>query len=172
MKDYTALDLYRDLFRRMLREKSEETVSNDSADYARILIAELLRSAQHEVWIYCTKFNGDVWSDKDVLDALRAATGNRVVFHVLTRLAPDSGNEAVEILNAAKVDVKTIDRAKADSVPNRNFLVVDGISYRFEIDPEQRRGIACANGVKNAQSLIRAFQNLVAPEAPKDEDAH
>lgn len=158
--EYSALTCYRNVFREMLRIRNPTRVENDSPDYARILISELLRSAQSEVWIYCDGLKPDVWDDSDVMRELDAAINRRVRFHVIVQDTPSADGTAAQRLRAANVPLQGT-RQKI----GQNFMVVDSRAYRFETDTAQRRGYASAYSPNNAAQLVQAFNDL-AVERP------
>ena len=156
--NFTIPGLYRDMFRFMLKSGSTKRMCNDSKDHARILIEELLRSAKSNVLIFCRHLGNDVWDDAKVLFALREALARGVKFSVLLQIDPEGGNDnrAFAILKSCNVVVKKTN----DDTVQKNFVVVDGKSYRLEEDVTARSGCACANNPAEAEKLKSEFEAM------------
>jgi hypothetical protein len=154
----TIPGLYRDMFRFMLKSGSTKRLCNDSKNHARILIDELLRSAKRNVLIFCRHLGHDVWDDANVLFALREALARGLKFSVLLQSDPEGGNNnrAFAVLKSYNVDVKKTN----DATTRKNFIVVDGKSYRLEDNVEERSGCACANDPAEAERLKAEFDTM------------
>ena len=158
------LQMYRNTFRLMLAMNSNRVLQNDSISHAVVLIEELIRHAQKEVYVYCTRLADGVWGTSAILSGVREAVGRGVVFHVLTRLEPDEHSLAKREFENLGI---CIDRGNNEEV-KENFIVVDGKAFRFESDPDGRKGVACANSPINAQLLINMFHRLNSNPSAKD----
>ncbi len=153
-----ALNLYREVFKRMLSVGDTRLIHNDSKNHACVLIAELLKSAEHTILIYCNRLGSDVWGKKEVLESLEYALEHNRSLDVLLQTEPEdpAHNAAYQLLLKHQVVVLKVSSAAVAE----NFIVIDERAYRLEQDTGCRSGFACANDPTNARILINAFYDL------------
>ena len=157
----SAMEFYRGFIRGMLEKGKPSVVFNDSPEYARVLISELLRHAERKVLIYCRRFGEDVWGDEEVLSALLGAIGRGVCIEAVLQERPEKNNRALSILTTYGKRVFIVDTVSVEE----NFLIIDDAAYRVETDINARKGYASKHDVK---VLCEVFESIRKNSHPID----
>lgn len=156
MNAENALDVYRSMVRRVIREHLTVAMDNSSAQHATVLIDELIRSAEHSVDVYCKALSPDVWSAPSVVDAIHHAIDSGVQFRVATKEIP-ARSEALSCLLSYQ---NASFRMYAQEGLTSNFLIVDKTAFRVEPDDSKREGFAYANNEGMAKSANGIFDSI------------
>lgn len=136
----SSLDKYRELVREMIQQNDPDLLSNISTAHAKIIVQELIRSAQSHVRIVCSRFAEDVWDDKDTLDAIDetcAGLTPKVIFKVATKTGFPEATKCVTKLKNYGCEFFNA----PEDIPD--FCVVDGERFRVETDMENRKAQVC-----------------------------
>lgn len=151
-----AIRYYEEQVRILIRENSNEIISNSSSKHAIILFKTFFKEARSSIYIFCGRLSKAVYDDIHVLDAMRSALENGVdVQVVICEKVPES----VLFVELLKQYNKKICCNTVDNEIN-HFCVIDGRRYRLEIDPLEKKAIACVNSIEIGQSLQNIFCKL------------
>lgn len=153
---YNSIEIYRQVFRAMLKFRREGRISNSSTPHAIVLIEELLRHAKKSVDIYCRHLGPDVWCVDAIVEALQCVCNKGRAIRVVVQEDVDESNRAVQLLRARGVEIRK-DVTVSDNLPSYNFVIVDKEAFRFEQDCERRVGFACAINEEISSKLISLF---------------
>ena len=161
----SELEMYRLLFRYFLENEIPKRVSNSSPSHAIVLICELIRAAKNSVDVFCRCLSDAVWGQKDVLEEiLKAGQERHVRFRVITQ-EKIGMNKARRTLSLVDSEIKCLE----DKSITANFMIVDGKSFRFEVDCSNREGFAYAKNDELAKELCSAFEVLFNKANPMSE---
>lgn len=152
-----ALAFYRELVRTLIVENSEQTIENDSASHAKIIISEFIAAAHKEVYIFCRKLSSDIWEAPNVMRCISEALSRGVIFNVMVQ---DSNPECSRLKSVFSEYKTKILYSKDYESLTCNFLVSDDKAYRYEKNNGERKGIACANDSSIATLLITLAKNI------------
>lgn len=155
-QEYSPDELFRMMVRDCLMAEAPQRIDNIASSSAAILIEELILIAKQSVEIYCNKFSAEVWGLQRILVALKVAVSRGVEIRVLTIQEPEM-SETKKFLDSSQVCFRRLPAGIS-----YNFMVVDGIHCRLEIDIKSRRGIAFLNDAKDASVPLQAFNQFYA----------
>lgn len=144
------------MVRDCLTAETPQRIDNVAPSSAAILIEEMILVAKRSVDIFCNKFSADVWGQGRILVALKAAVSRGVVIRVLTVHAPEL-SETMKFLRSSQVEFRRLPEGIS-----YNFMIVDGVHCRLEIDIASRLGIAFLNDAKDATVPLQAFNQFFA----------
>lgn len=162
---YNPLEIYRQVFRAMLRFRREGRIANSSTSHAIVLIEELLKHATKSVDIYCRRLGPDVWCVDAIVEALRRVCNEGRTIRVVVQEDVDENNRTVRLLRERGVEIRK-DVGVSDNPPSYNFVIVDKEAFRFEQDCERRVGFACAINNEVASKLIALFDLIYSVAVP------
>lgn len=160
-QEYSPDELFRMMVRDCLMAEAPQRIDNVAPSSAAILIEEMILAAKRSVDIFCNKFSAEVWGLARILVALKVAVSRGVVIRVLTVEEPES-SETKKFLESSQVEFR---RLSAEI--NYNFMIVDGVHCRLEIDVALRHGIAFLNDDKDAAVPLQAFNQFYEMATPR-----
>ncbi|WP_146017827.1 hypothetical protein [Akkermansia muciniphila] len=151
-----AIKYYEEQVKILIRENSNEIISNSSSKHAIILFKNFFKEARSSIYIFCGKLSKTVYDDIHVIDAMRSALENGIdVKVIISQKKPESTlfsellrqyNKKINCLNAI-VDIN-------------HFCVIDNCRYRLETDQEEKTAIACAYEENIGTKLSNIFNIL------------
>jgi len=158
-----ALAFYREFVRALINENSTQTIENDCAAHAKIIISELICAAKDEVFIFCKKLSSDIWGTSEIVKNVQNALDRGVRFHVMVQDVEPESSALKRIFSESSVPLLN---CKDYEVFDMNFSVFDGKAFRFERFNGERKGVACANNTTIASELVdlaKRLMNLAKP---------
>lgn len=147
---------------RALQSKECIVFSNTDREHAKDLVMKLLRSAQHEVIIFCHRLARDVYGSVEVCEALDEAYRNNpdLKLKVYIRdIAPDYSPFVNSLLNKGVRIRRNIRSQEGD------ILLVDGMNGREETSETTRKAKAHINDrgwAEKAKQKLEALAPAVA----------
>ncbi len=151
-----AIRYYEEQVKILIEENSDEIIANSSSKHAIILFKNFFRRANSSIYIFCGKLSKTVYDDIQVIDAMRSALEKGIdVQVIICEKTPDSVS-FVELLKQYNKKIF----CKKSNIEINHFCVIDGCRYRLEIDPMEKKAIACANSIEIGQSLKKIFYKL------------
>lgn len=148
--------IYREMIRGLIAQRSSRLIENSSTSHARIIVSELIAIAHTSIRVFCDRLSSDVWSDGSVVAAMRDAIDRGVSVSVITQ-SEAMPSEMLNVLQTSKAYKGNL--GVRVSIPN--FLVVDEVAYRIEIDEKCRQGAACANDEEVSRFLNNSFARML-----------
>lgn len=152
----SAIRYYEEQVKILIRENSDEIISNSSSKHAIVLLKNFFQEARSSIYIFCGNLSKTVYDDIHVVDAMRAALERGIEVAVIICQEKPESTLFSELL---KQYGKRIFCKIADNEIN-HFCVIDGRRYRLETDQMEKKAIACANSREIGSSLQKIFCKL------------
>lgn len=163
---------YSDTVDKQLDEKSDKLFSNNSSEYAAIVLRKFIDSAEKTIHILCGKLGRDVYEDSYL--PLKRAVQNGVEVKVITSTEDVESDKILNLLKRENA-VRHIEKWPEDFIRQNggefpHFTVIDGCRFRIETDREKREAVACAHAggktlqyAKAAEDAFQIFWNAATP---------
>jgi hypothetical protein len=165
------LEDYQAHVERLFDQDSDVLVSNSDPKHAAILIATLFRRAKDKVAVFCRNLKADIYSEKNVVEAMLDAARRGIEIRILTQEPP----EAVELLwqlnclaftsPSKRVHIRMCNKSGIGAALKSNFTVMDDKGFRFEPDKSEMKAHACANNRTLVKSMLQRFDKFFASDA-------
>ncbi len=160
-EDWKELSLnYINSVREILESGNHVRIPNPDLNHAKLLIYALFEKARNSIKIFSENLSAELYGDERILRVLNSL--NNVNVEIIVEDNPESHIEGVDIN-------KLEDCEDVKKIPG-HFIVVDGISYRFEKphtigDSKDVRGTADFNDRKISEEMEFAFDNILKPHS-------
>ena len=151
------------------KEKSRTVISNSDVNHAKIVLADLLRSAKRSVKIYCSEQDVEFFNQPDsslrrVFHEFLADLQSRQVEVLLDGCSDTSIGMLKKLSIPKQIKIKVISpesrrQMKFDMGTENNFhmLIVDDESYRYEYDTAKHAAICSFNDRLQCKQMESAF---------------
>ncbi len=148
---------YRELFQQMIQDNDPGIIDNSSRAHAKVILQELIRSAQEEILIQCSHLAQDIYGDANTQQLLKAATQRGVLVSIAIR---DACPEADTFCNEMRQTFPDIIHCNT-SVFSSDFCVVDSRRFRLETDQDNGKAYVCANNVVISERLREIYNSKI-----------
>lgn len=153
------------------REVSPEIFLNSSSEHAKIVLAELLKSAKNEVLIISRNLSSDITNDENYLAVLEnflervpERTAENKPFQIILTDYNEQVFKASKVCQKLSKHDKKVALYKAEPElfllhgSPVNFAVVDKQAYRFEYDIDKRAAVCSFYQTTEANGLAKIFR--------------
>lgn len=149
---------YRKLFQQMIQDNDPGIINNSSRAHAKVILQELIRSAQKEILIQCSHLARDIYGDKTTQQLLSEAISRGVTVSIAIRDAcPDAANFCADLMRQFPASI----HCNTTVFPS-DFCVVDTLRFRLETDQDNGKAYVCANNTEISTRLREIYTSTVA----------
>ena len=148
---------YRKLFQQMIQDNDTGIINNSSRAHAKVILQELIRSAQTEILIQCSHLARDIYGDKETQELLKNAITRGLRVSIAIR---DACPEADTFCNEMRQNFPDKIRCNT-SVFSSDFCVVDSRRFRLETDQDNGKAYVSANNVVISERLKEIFNSAI-----------
>ncbi len=172
----TLID-YEILVKNMADRQTDDLVDNDTVNHARILVSELVNSAERTIKLYTNSFCEKFYLDTNVKEAFSNAKNNGVSLEIISE-NDISSNEAYEEYKKIyeTINYKHYSKdifAKFDSndkVLLNNFMIIDDKGIRYEQEKKKNiceniediRARATFNRPNDVKPFVDTFNKIIS----------
>lgn len=158
-------DAYRSKIKRLLIERSGETVLNGSPEHASIINEQMFFSAERTVDILTRRFDPRVFGTNRLVEAAELFAGDktrkaRIVIEETDELDLERHPLYKELKDYDNVEFRYVPEYLRSAI-NSNFTVMDDDSYRFEKDNTKAAAIACFGATDKTADQLSGYFDLI-----------
>lgn len=148
-----VLELYRALIRNAIVMRQTQLVPNSKPSHAKIILEEMAGHSNRTFYAIASRLADDVW-DSSVISAVSSAIDRNVDVRLLVE-------NQCEQLHKLPDNVRERVRKIPDSIRfDFNIAIMDGRSFRIELDKQARKAVFCANSSALSDSIDKANRRL------------
>lgn len=128
---------------------------NDSTGDAKVVLTEFINSAENSVRIFARSLNHEIYSDLELMYAIKKALDRKVHFDIMIQSEePDEKSfHLVFLLEDSKyAELVSFEKKKGVGL-NHNVCTVDSNKFRFEYNPDERKAEASWNDEVTTRKL-------------------
>lgn len=117
---------------------------NDSTGDAKVVLTEFINSAENSVRIFARSLNHEIYSDFELVYAIKKALDRKVHFDIMIQSEePDEKSfRLVFLLEDSKyAELVSFEKKKGVGL-NHNICIVDSNKFHFEYNPDERKAEA------------------------------
>lgn len=138
---------------------------NDSTGDAKVVLTEFINSAENSVRIFARSLNHEIYSDFELVYAIKKALNRKVHFDIMIQSEePDEKSfRLVSLLEDSKyAGLVSFEKKKGVGL-NHNICIVDSNKFHFEYNPDERKAEASWNDevtTRKLDSLLDSIKNI------------
>lgn len=138
---------------------------NDSTGDAKVVLTEFINSAENSVRIFTHSLNHEIYSDFELVYAIKKALDRKVHFDIMIQSEePDEKSfRLVSLLEDSKyAGLVSFEKKKGVGL-NHNICIVDSNKFHFEYNPDERKAEASWNDevtTRKLDSLLDSIKNI------------
>lgn len=128
---------------------------NDSTGDAKVVLTEFINSAENSVRIFARSLNHEIYSDFELVYAIKKALDRKVHFDIMIQSEePDEKSfRLVSLLEDSKyAGLVSFEKKKGVGL-NHNICIVDSNKFHFEYNPDERKAEASWNDEVTTRKL-------------------
>lgn len=128
---------------------------NDSTGDAKVVLTEFINSAENSVRIFARSLNHEIYSDLELMYAIKKALDRKVHFDIMIQSEePDEKSfRLVSLLEDSKyAGLVSFEKKKGVGL-NHNICIVDSNKFHFEYNPDERKAEASWNDEVTTRKL-------------------
>lgn len=172
----TLID-YEILVKNMADRQTDDLVDNDTVNHARILVSELVNSAEKTIKLYTNSFCEKFYLDTNVKEAFTNAKKNNDVSLEIISENDISSNEAYEEYKRIYETIRYKHYSKdifakfnSNTVSLNNFMIIDDKGIRYEQEKKENiceniediRARATFNRPNDVRPFVDAFNKIIS----------
>lgn len=119
---------------KMQRTYENFIIDNPNGDHTRILLELFLETANKYLFIYCKRLSTEIYDHPSVISILKRVYKNIIIRVVTEENILHERREFLKYIPSRNIKCCPVNHA------NHHFWVMDDISYRKEIDSQDRKG--------------------------------
>lgn len=135
---------------------------NDSTGDAKVVLTEFINSAENSVRIFTHSLNHEIYSDFELMYAIKKALDRKVHFDIMIQSEePDEKSfRLVSLLEDSKyAGLVSFEKKKGVGL-NHNVCTVDSNKFRFEYNPDERKAEASWNDEVTTRKLDSLLDSI------------
>lgn len=135
---------------------------NDSTGDAKVVLTEFINSAENSVRIFARSLNHEIYSDFELVYAIKKALGRKVHFDIMIQSEePDEKSfRLVSLLEDSKyAGLVSFEKKKGVGL-NHNICIVDSNKFHFEYNPDERKAEASWNDEVTTRKLDSLLDSI------------
>lgn len=135
---------------------------NDSTGDAKVVLTEFINSAENSVRIFARSLNHEIYSDLELMHAIKKALDRKVHFDIMIQSEePDEKSfRLVFLLEDSKyAELVSFEKKKGVGL-NHNICIVDSNKFHFEYNPDERKAEASWNDEVTARKLDSLLDSI------------
>lgn len=135
---------------------------NDSTGDAKVVLTEFINSAENSVRIFTHSLNHEIYSDLELMYAIKKALDRKVHFDIMIQSEePDEKSfRLVSLLEDSKyAGLVSFEKKKGIGL-NHNICIVDSNKFRFEYNPDERKAEASWNDEATTRKLDSLLDSI------------
>lgn len=135
---------------------------NDSTGDAKVVLTELINSAENSVRIFARSLNHEIYSDFELVYAIKKALDRKVHFDIMIQSEePDEKSfRLVSLLEDSKyAGLVSFEKKKGVGL-NHNICIVDSNKFHFEYNPDERKAEASWNDEVTTRKLDSLLDSI------------
>lgn len=135
---------------------------NDSTGDAKVILTEFINSAENSVRIFTHSLNHEIYSDFELVYAIKKALDRKVHFDIMIQSEePDEKSfRLVSLLEDSKyAGLVSFEKKKGIGL-NHNVCTVDSNKFRFEYNPDERKAEASWNDEVTTRKLDSLLDSI------------
>lgn len=135
---------------------------NDSTGDAKVVLTEFINSAENSVRIFTHSLNHEIYSDFELVYAIKKALDRKVHFDIMIQSEePDEKSfRLVSLLEDSKyAGLVSFEKKKGVGL-NHNICIVDSNKFHFEYNPDERKAEASWNDEVTTRKLDSLLDSI------------
>lgn len=135
---------------------------NDSTGDAKVVLTEFINSAENSVRIFARSLNHEIYSDFELVYAIKKALDRKVHFDIMIQSEePDEKSfRLVSLLEDSKyAGLVSFEKKKGVGL-NHNICIVDSNKFHFEYNPDERKAEASWNNEVTTRKLDSLLDSI------------
>lgn len=135
---------------------------NDSTGDAKVVLTEFINSAENSVRIFARSLNHEIYSDFELVYAIKKALDRKVHFDIMIQSEePDEKSfRLVSLLEDSKyAGLVSFEKKKGVGL-NHNICIVDSDKFHFEYNPDERKAEASWNDEVTTRKLDSLLDSI------------
>lgn len=135
---------------------------NDSTGDAKVVLTELINSAENSVRIFARSLNHEIYSDFELVYVIKKALDRKVHFDIMIQSEePDEKSfRLVSLLEDSKyAGLVSFEKKKGVGL-NHNICIVDSNKFHFEYNPDERKAEASWNDEVTTRKLDSLLDSI------------
>lgn len=135
---------------------------NDSTGDAKVVLTEFINSAENSVRIFARSLNHEIYSDFELVYAIKKALDRKVHFDIMIQSEePDEKSfRLVSLLEDTKyAGLVSFEKKKGVGL-NHNICIVDSNKFHFEYNPDERKAEASWNDEVTTRKLDSLLDSI------------
>lgn len=135
---------------------------NDSTGAAKVVLTEFINSAENSVRIFARSLNHEIYSDFELVYAIKKALDRKVHFDIMIQSEePDEKSfRLVSLLEDSKyAGLVSFEKKKGVGL-NHNICIVDSNKFHFEYNPDERKAEASWNDEVTTRKLDSLLDSI------------
>lgn len=135
---------------------------NDSTGDAKVVLTEFINSAENSVRIFARSLNHEIYSDFELVYAIKKALDRKVHFDIMIQSEePDEKSfRLVSLLEDSKyAGLVSFEKKKGVGL-NHNICIVDFNKFHFEYNPDERKAEASWNDEVTTRKLDSLLDSI------------
>lgn len=135
---------------------------NDSTGDAKVVLTEFINSAENSVRIFARSLNHEIYSDFELVYAIKKALDRKVHFDIMIQSEePDEKSfRLVSLLEDSKyAGLVSFEKKKSVGL-NHNICIVDSNKFHFEYNPDERKAEASWNDEVTTRKLDSLLDSI------------
>lgn len=135
---------------------------NDSTGDAKVILTEFINSAENSVRIFARSLNHEIYSDFELVYAIKKALDRKVHFDIMIQSEePDEKSFRLESLleDSKYAGLVSFEKKKGVGL-NHNICIVDSNKFHFEYNPDERKAEASWNDEVTTRKLDSLLDSI------------
>lgn len=135
---------------------------NDSTGDAKVVLTEFINSAENSVRIFARSLNHEIYSDFELVYAIKKALDRKVHFDIMIQSEePDEKSfRLVSLLEDSKyAGLVSFEKKKGVGL-NHNICIADSNKFYFEYNPDERKAEASWNDEVTTRKLDSLLDSI------------
>ena len=135
---------------------------NDSTGDVKVILTEFINSAENSVRIFARSLNHEIYSDFELVYAIKKALDRKVHFDIMIQSEePDEKSfRLVFLLEDSKyAELVSFEKKKGVGL-NHNICIVDSNKFHFEYNPDERKAEASWNDEVTTRKLDSLLDSI------------
>lgn len=135
---------------------------NNSTGDAKVVLTEFINSAENSVRIFARSLNHEIYSDFELVYAIKKALDRKVHFDIMIQSEePDEKSfRLVSLLEDSKYAGLVSFSQKKGVGLNHNICIVDSNKFHFEYNPDERKAEASWNDEVTTRKLDSLLDSI------------
>lgn len=135
---------------------------NDSTGDAKVVLTEFINSAENSVRIFARSLNHEIYSDFELVYAIKKALDRKVHFDIMIQSEEldEKSFRLVSLLEDSKyAGLVSFEKKKGVGL-NHNICIVDSNKFHFEYNPDERKAEASWNDEVTTRKLDSLLDSI------------